>query len=104
MACLTKQIHVADQPVEPLTKAKYPEATALQKVPGVGPLTALTFVLTIGDEKRLIRSREGGCYLGLRPRPQQSGERDPQLGITKAGHGYWRLLLVECAPQVLGVF
>ena len=104
IASLTKQIHSADQQVEQLTKAKYPEAAALQKVPGVGPLTALTFVLTIGDEKRFSRSRDVGCYLGLRPRQQQSGERDPQLGITKAGNGYLRLLLVECAQHVLGVF
>jgi transposase len=104
IASLTKQIHSADQQVEQLTKTKYPEATALQKVPGVGPLTALTFVLTIGDEKRFSRSRDVGCYLGLRPRQQQSGERDPQLGITKAGNGYLRLLLVECAQHVLGAF
>jgi transposase len=104
IASLTKQIHSADQQVEQLTKAKYPEAAALQRVPGVGPLTALTFVLTIGDEKRFSRSRDVGCYLGLRPRQQQSGERDPQLGITKAGNGYLRLLLVECAQHVLGVF
>jgi transposase len=104
IACLSKQIHAADQPVEQLTKAKYPEAAALQKVPGVGPLTALTFVLTIGDEKRFISSRDVGCYLGLRPRQQQSGERDPPLGITKAGDGYLRMLLVECAQHVLGVF
>jgi transposase len=104
IASLSKQIHSADQQVAQLTKAKYPEAASLQKVPGVGPLTALTFVLTIGDEKRFSRSRDVGCYLGLRPRQQQSGERDPQLGITKAGDGYLRLLLVECAQHVLGVF
>ena len=104
IASLSKQIHAADQQVAQLTKAKYPEAAALPKVPGVGPLTALTFVLTIGDEKRFISSREVGCYLGLRPRQQQSGERDPPWGITKAGDGYLRMLLVECAQHVLGVF
>lgn len=104
IASLTQQIRAADRQVEELTKAKYPEAAALQKVPGVGPLTALTFVLTIGDEKRFTRSRDVGCYLGLRPRQQQSGERDPQLGITKAGNSYLRTLLVECAQHVLGVF
>jgi Transposase IS116/IS110/IS902 family len=99
-----QQIRAADRQVEQLADTQYPEAAVLQKVPGVGPLTALTFVLTIGDEKRFARSREVGCYLGLRPRQQQSGERDPQLGITKAGNGYLRMLLVECAQHVLGVF
>jgi transposase len=90
--------------VEHLAETQYPEVTLLRKVPGVGPVTALTFVLTIGDAKRFARSRDVGCYLGLRPRQQQSGERDPQLGITKAGNRYLRTLLVECAQHVLGVF
>jgi len=46
--------------------------------------------------------RDVGCYLGLRPRRSQSGDRDPQLGITKAGNIYLRSLLVECANHVLG--
>ena len=52
--------------------------------------------------RRFQRSRDVGCYLGLRPRRSQSGERDPQLGITKAGNTYLRSLLVECANHVLG--
>lgn len=96
IASLTKQIHSADQPVEQLTKAKYPEAAALQAVPGVGPLTALTFVLTIGDEKRFIRSRDVGCDLGLRLRQQQSGERDPQFGNDESR----RWLLAYAAGRV----
>ena len=64
--------------------------------------TALTFVLTLGDKQRFQRSRDVGCYLGLRPRRSQSGDSDPQLGITKAGNGYLRQLLVECANHVIG--
>ena len=70
---------------------------ALIKVYGVGQLTALTYVLTLGSKQRCQRSRDVGCYLGLRPRSSQSGERDPQLGITKAGNVYLRSLLIECA-------
>jgi transposase len=54
---------------------------------GVGHLTALTFVLTLGNKLRFQRSRDVGCYLGLRPKRSQSGDREPQLGITKAGNG-----------------
>jgi hypothetical protein len=40
--------------------------------------------------------------LGLRPRQNQSGERDPQLGISKAGNGYLRKLLVQCSNPIFG--
>jgi transposase len=61
----------------------------------VGPVTALTYVLTLGDPHRFATSRAAGAYLGLRPRQRQSGDRDPDLGIAKNGDGYLRSLLVE---------
>ena len=81
--------------------AEVPLRQALLKVQGVGYITALTFVLTLGNKERFGRSRDVGCYLGLRPRRSQSGERDPQLGITKAGNVYLRSLLIECANHIL---
>src|SRR5262245_56120040 len=50
-----------------------------------GILTALVFMLTIGDKNRIAKSRMAGAFLGLRPRQDQSGEGNPQLRITKAG-------------------
>jgi transposase len=47
----------------------------LQQVPGVGPITALGFVLTIDDPRRFSNSRKVGAYLGLRPRQRDSGDR-----------------------------
>jgi transposase len=73
----------------------------IRKVPGVGHLTALTFVLTLGSKERFKQSRDVGCYLGLRPRRSPSGDRDPQLGITKAGNVYLRSLLIECSGHIL---
>ena len=67
-------------------------------------MTALTYVLTVDDPHRFERSRELGCYFGLRPRRSQSGDSDPQLGITKAGDEYMRQLLVNCAHHILGPF
>lgn len=87
-----------------IQKARYPEAKKLQAVPGVGPLTALTFVLTISDPERFAHSRDVGPYLGLQPQQRQSGASDPQLGISKAGNRYLRKLLVQCAHHVLGPF
>jgi transposase len=58
-------------------------------------------VVTLGSKQRFQRSRDVGCYLGLRPRRSQSGDRNPQLGITKAGNVYLRSLLIECANHIL---
>jgi transposase len=54
-------------------------------VPGVGALTALTCVLTLGDKARCAKSRDVGGDVGRRPRPSPSGARDPQLGLTNVG-------------------
>jgi transposase len=82
--------------------AKHPDVERLASVPGVGALTAATFVLTLGRKERFAHSRDVGSFLGLRPRQKQSGERDPQLGISKSGDKYLRKLLVQCAHQILG--
>ena len=103
VAQLTRQIQDYEKQMSILAEQKYPDAAPLRSVFGVGPVTALTFVLTLGDPQRLTRSRDVGCYLGLRPRRSQSGEQDPQWGITKAGNPYLRWLLVECAHRLLRV-
>jgi transposase len=101
IAEMTLKIKQYDRQIQQLTQTKYPETQALLKVQGVGYITALTFVLTLGNKERFERSRDVGCYLGLRPRRSQSGERDPQLSITKAGNLYLRSLLIECANHIL---
>jgi transposase len=82
--------------------AKHPEVERLASVSGVGTLTATAFVLTLGRRERFAHSRDVGSFLGLRPRQKQSGERDPQLGISKSGDKYLRKLLVQCAHHILG--
>lgn len=101
IANLTRQIEAYDEQIEQLAREAYPATQLLRQVPGVGTLTALTYVLTIGRAERFQKSRQAGAYLGLRPRQQQSGGQDPQLGITKAGDGYLRKLLVQSAHCVL---
>lgn len=77
----------------------------LRSTPGVGTLTALAFVLTLGgDPHRFAKSRDVGPFLGLNPKRRQSGDADPQLGITKAGNALLRRLLVQCAHHILGRF
>lgn len=69
-----------------------------------GPLTALCFVLKIGEPARFGRSRDVGPYLGLCPGRDQSGGTDKQLRISKCGDGLLRRLLVSAAHYILGPF
>lgn len=101
LATVNEQIDKLDKGIEQLSRQRYASAIRLRSVPGVGPVTALTYVLTLGDAHRFSSSRQAGAYLGLRPRQRQSGERDPDLGIARNGDGYLRSLLVECAHHVL---
>jgi transposase len=101
---LNNRILEYDERIEHLAEERYPEVKLLTQVHGVGTLTALMFMLTIGDPWRFQRSRDVGCYLGLRPKRNQSGDRDPQLGISKAGNSRLRKTLVNCAHVILGRF
>src|SRR5262249_38394787 len=99
---LTTEIRRMDREVERLGQERYPETRGLRQVQGVGPITALAFVLTLEDPSRFARSRSVGSYLGLRPRQRDSGEQRPQLRITKAGDALLRRLLVTAAHYILG--
>jgi transposase len=99
---LTPEIRTYDRQIEALCAERYPETAVLRQVGGVGPVTALAYVLVVEDPTRFRRSRSVGAYLGLRPRRSQTGERDPQLRITKAGHPLLRWLLVQAAHYILG--
>jgi transposase len=98
---LTVQIKALEAKIEQIARKDYPETALLQQVSGVGTLIALTFVLTVDDKERFQRSREVGCYVGLRPKRSNSGEREPQLGITKEGDEYLRTLLVQGAHYII---
>src|SRR5216683_76391 len=99
---LTEKIKEMDRRVEQIAREDYPETRLLQQVKGVGPLIALTFVLTLEDKARFAKSRDVGCYVGLRPRRSDSGESQPQLRITKEGDAYLRKMLVQGAHYILG--
>lgn len=101
---LNQRIAAYDRQIEQLAKEHYPEVTRLKQVKGVGTLIALTFVLTVDDPNRFPRSREVGCYMGLRPGCRNSGKSEPQLHISKEGDRYMRTLLVQGAHYILGPF
>lgn len=72
-------------------------ARLLMQQPGVGPITALAFVLTIGDVRRFRRGKQVASYLGLIPREHSSAGRQKLGAITKQGNRMLRALLVEAA-------
>jgi transposase len=98
---LTEKIKDSDREIEQIARKEYPETALLQQVGGVGPLIALTFILTIEDKNRFQKSRDVGCYVGLRPRRSDSGQSQPQLRITKEGDPYLRTMLVQGAHYII---
>jgi transposase len=104
IAELTTRIIAMERRIEQVGASRYPETQKLRLVDGVGAVTSLTFVLTLEDPQRFASSRAVGAYLGLRPRHRQSGARNPELHITKAGDRDLRRLLVQSAQYMLGPF
>jgi transposase len=103
VARLNLQIGAMDKQIEKLA-AKYPEIGTLRSAPGVGPLVAAAYVLTLDRPNAVASSRSAGAFLGLRPGQSQSGDSDPQLRITRTGNTYLRCLLVQSAQYILGRF
>lgn len=103
IAELTRRIAAYDQQVHELARA-YPPVARLQQPAGVGPLTALTYVLLVEDPRRFAHSRSVGAYYGLVPRLDESSAAAPQLQISKAGDELGRRLLVNAAHYILGPF
>ena len=73
----------------------------LMSVPGVGPITALTFRATIDRPDRFRRSRDVGAHLGLTPARYQSGETDIQGKVSRCGDELARTALYEAAHTLL---
>ncbi len=72
-------------------------ALLLMSQPGVGPITSLAFVLTMGDVRRFPRGKQVASYLGLIPREYSSGGHQRFGSISKQGNRFMRMLLVEAA-------
>ena len=104
IATLSDEIKTFDRRIDKLAAEKYMHTQLLRQVVGVGPVTALGYVLTLETPLRFARSRDVGPYLGLVPRQEDSGDIQPQLGISKAGDRMVRKLLVGSAHYILGPF
>jgi transposase len=104
VAALSDSIKGYDEKIEKLGREKYGHTALVRQVTGVGPITALAYVLTLENPARFAKSRDVGPYLGLVPKQEDSGDIQPQLGISKAGDTMLRKLLVGSAHYILGPF
>ena len=93
---LTAQIKLADTEVQSRAKAS-PICRRLMTVPGIGPITAMTFLASIETPSRFTHAHRVGSYLGLAPGENSSSERQQRTGITKAGPSLVRAMLVQAA-------
>lgn len=101
---LSEQIKAYDKAIALAIQERYPTAQLLMSIAGVGPITALSFVLVVEDPSRFEDARDIGPFLGLVPRRDQSGDLDKALPISKTGNQALRRLLVQCAQYILGNF
>lgn len=102
VAAQKREIKRLDRTVTDAAKAMA-ASRLLMTVPGVGPVTALSFAATIDDAGRFAKSRDVGAYLGLTSRRHQSGEMDYSGRISKQGDGLLRSLLYEAANSLLTI-
>ena len=78
-----------------------PQAQLLMTQPGVGPITALAFVVTMGDVARFKRGKQVASYLGLIPSERSSGSKRKPGAISKQGNVFLRTMLVEAAQSAV---
>jgi transposase len=100
LAMLDEQVGKLDRAVQEAAEANA-AAKLLLTQPGVGPNTALAFVLTLGEVRRFRRGKQVASYLGLIPREESSGGRQKLGAITKQGNRMVRSLLVEAAQTAV---
>ncbi|MGH9725127.1 MAG: IS110 family transposase [Candidatus Acidiferrales bacterium] len=95
-AMLDEQIGLLDAAVS-TAAGQNERARLLMTQPGVGPITSMAFVLTMGDVHRFPRGKQVASYLGLIPREYSSGGKQRLGSISKQGNRFMRMLLVEAA-------
>jgi transposase len=73
----------------------------LEKIPGIGPITASALVASVGDAKNFVNGRQLAAWLGLVPKQHSSGGKTNLQGISKRGDTYLRTLLIHGARSVI---
>ena len=99
LSVLDPQIRQLDVAIQRAAQEN-PRARLLMTQPGVGAITALAYVLTMGDVNRFKRGKQVASYLGLIPSERSSSKRRRLGSISKQGNSFMRMLLVESAQTV----
>jgi transposase len=97
---LNEQIAALDEAVKKAAEENE-RARLLMSQPGVGPVTSMAFVPTLGEVSRFPRGKQVASYLGLIPREYSSGGQQRLGSISKQGNRFMRMLLVEAAQSVV---
>jgi transposase len=95
---LNPQIGQLDEAIDRATQQD-PRSRLLMTQPGVGPITALAYVLTMGDVHRLRRGKQVASYLGLIPTERSSSNRRRLGSISKQGSPFLRIFGALCPLQ-----
>lgn len=99
-----KLLHRQVEEIEVQIKAWHRASEAsrrLEKVPGIGPLTATAMVASVGDAKNFDNGRQFAAWLGVVPRQHSSGGKPTLLGMSKRGDAYLRTMLIHGARSVI---
>lgn len=99
-----KLLHRQVEEIEVQIKAWHRASDAsrrLEKVPGIGPLTATAMVASVGDAKNFDNGRQFAAWLGVVPRQHSSGGKPTLLGMSKRGDAYLRTMLIHGARSVI---
>lgn len=102
LIALDKRVSTLTEKINVLAKSNE-DAQRLQKIPGVGPMTATAIISAVGDGKQFKCGRDLAAWLGLTPKQHSSGGKERLLGISKRGDAYLRTLLIHGARAVLRV-
>jgi transposase len=97
---LDRQIHELEVQIKEWHRAN-PVSRKLEKIPGIGPITASALTAGIGDAQNFANGRQLAAWLGLVPKQHSSGGKNVLLGISKKGDAYLRTLLIHGARAVI---
>ncbi|RTZ43307.1 IS110 family transposase [Candidimonas sp. SYP-B2681] len=100
LKALDQHVHELEVQITAWHRAN-PMSRKLEKVPGIGPITASALVASIGDAKNFHNGRQVAAWLGLVPKQHSSGGKPVLLGISKRGDSYLRSLLIHGARAVV---
>jgi transposase len=100
LKALDQHVHELEAQIMAWHRAN-PISRKLEKVPGIGPITASALVASIGDARNFHNGRQVAAWLGLVPKQHSSGGKSCLLGISKRGDAYLRSLLIHGARAVV---